>query len=432
MKKLIKIIAISLCLITVFSLCSCEIAKGTDGKDGLSAYDLAVKNGFKGTPEEWLESLKGEKGNPGNDGYNGENGKDGKDGQDGLSTPGNLDSELLSSYVVVTEHGVQPGSGADVSSAINKIITDNPNKTIYFPDGQYLVSSPIKTSSDPTKSVSLLLSNYAEIKATSAWTNNLSNAVIMLGDLNASSDVETPGSNYFLEGGIINGNKKANGVSIVSGRETRVEGVSIKNAIRGLHIKSRTDGSSADADIINVNITGTNTSSSIGVLIEGSGNTLENMRITSAKIGVKLTAGGNVLRDIHPLIGNMNLYSGSIGFFNVSGANWFDLCYADNFETAFKISNTETSSFINCYSYWWYKNSEHIGGYQITKKVGFHFLSKFNSTIQNTRINFSNDDQTNNAYLVVGTAGGTGTVLNPIIDQHNDDNTYKDYLVGNK
>jgi hypothetical protein len=28
----------------------------------LSAYAIAVKNGFEGTEEEWLESLKGEKG----------------------------------------------------------------------------------------------------------------------------------------------------------------------------------------------------------------------------------------------------------------------------------------------------------------------------------------------------------------------------------
>lgn len=33
---------------------------GKDGKNGLSAYDIAVKNGFVGTQEEWLESLKGE------------------------------------------------------------------------------------------------------------------------------------------------------------------------------------------------------------------------------------------------------------------------------------------------------------------------------------------------------------------------------------
>lgn len=35
---------------------------GVIGRDGKSAYELAVKNGFKGTVEEWLESLKGEKG----------------------------------------------------------------------------------------------------------------------------------------------------------------------------------------------------------------------------------------------------------------------------------------------------------------------------------------------------------------------------------
>lgn len=32
-------------------------ALGVPGKDGLSAYELALKNGFVGTEEEWLESL---------------------------------------------------------------------------------------------------------------------------------------------------------------------------------------------------------------------------------------------------------------------------------------------------------------------------------------------------------------------------------------
>lgn len=36
--------------------------------DGMSAYQLAVRVGFKGTLEEWLLSLKGEKGDKGNDG----------------------------------------------------------------------------------------------------------------------------------------------------------------------------------------------------------------------------------------------------------------------------------------------------------------------------------------------------------------------------
>lgn len=34
--------------------------KGKDGKDGDSAYQIAVKNGFVGTEQQWLDSLKNE------------------------------------------------------------------------------------------------------------------------------------------------------------------------------------------------------------------------------------------------------------------------------------------------------------------------------------------------------------------------------------
>lgn len=37
---------------------------GKDGENGASAYEVAVQNGFEGTEEEWLKSLKGEKGEP--------------------------------------------------------------------------------------------------------------------------------------------------------------------------------------------------------------------------------------------------------------------------------------------------------------------------------------------------------------------------------
>lgn len=38
---------------------------GKDGKDGLSAYEIAVVNGYAGTEVEWLASLKGADGQPG-------------------------------------------------------------------------------------------------------------------------------------------------------------------------------------------------------------------------------------------------------------------------------------------------------------------------------------------------------------------------------
>ena len=49
--------------------------KGDPGKDGLSAYEIAVKDGFSGSETEWLVSLRGAKG---------ENGADGKDGAQGI------------------------------------------------------------------------------------------------------------------------------------------------------------------------------------------------------------------------------------------------------------------------------------------------------------------------------------------------------------
>lgn len=39
------------------------------GEKGMSAYEIAVKNGFEGTEQEWLDSLKGQNGENGKDGY---------------------------------------------------------------------------------------------------------------------------------------------------------------------------------------------------------------------------------------------------------------------------------------------------------------------------------------------------------------------------
>lgn len=53
---------------------------------GESAYKTAVRNGFSGTEEEWLESLRGEPGEPGPQGEQGTRGEVGPAGADG-NTP---------------------------------------------------------------------------------------------------------------------------------------------------------------------------------------------------------------------------------------------------------------------------------------------------------------------------------------------------------
>jgi|SRR5699024_6926687 len=56
---------------------------GGGGSAGKSAYELAVEEGFEGSLEDWLESLKGEKGDPGDKGDPGEKGDPGDKGDPG-------------------------------------------------------------------------------------------------------------------------------------------------------------------------------------------------------------------------------------------------------------------------------------------------------------------------------------------------------------
>ena len=85
------------------------------GKDGKSAYEIAIEHGFVGTETEWLESLKGVDGKDGvngKDGCDGRNGvdglpgKDGKDGADGLPGRDGINgSDGKSAYIIAVEHG---------------------------------------------------------------------------------------------------------------------------------------------------------------------------------------------------------------------------------------------------------------------------------------------------------------------------------------
>ena len=76
------------------------------GKDGKSAFEIAIEHGFDGTEMEWLESLRGADGRNGIDGLPG---KDGKDGADGLPGRDGIDgingSDGKSAYIIAVEHG---------------------------------------------------------------------------------------------------------------------------------------------------------------------------------------------------------------------------------------------------------------------------------------------------------------------------------------
>lgn len=91
-KNNVKVRSVALILVvlvlvfTFIMFTACDSESGV----GLSAYEIAVKNGFEGTEEEWLASLKGTDGKDGKDGTNGLNGINGEDGEDGQNVLSSL------------------------------------------------------------------------------------------------------------------------------------------------------------------------------------------------------------------------------------------------------------------------------------------------------------------------------------------------------
>ncbi len=326
-------------------------------------------------------------------------------------------SEDAAGYLQITDY-VQPDTGEDVSAAVQAVIDANPNRTIFFPDGEYLFSAPVLTPAEPTLAVSLKLADFAVFKATEGWTKG--EAIVQLGGKNPANNTHTNGSNYSFEGGIIDGNGLANGISINSGRETAVRNVSIKNTVLGLHVMHGANNGSSDADIFGVNIIGTGSTESVGVLLEGFDNTLTNMRIGNVFTGVHVKSAGNILRNIHPLYySDYTDYENSCGFLIELGNNWFDYCYSDQFGIGFRTTSNDASTFHDCFIYWYSAN----GG----KHTAFKADRQFNSVITNFKIGF-NSDEVDNVVLAVGELGGTGTIENlDVSSSMADSNVYKFY-----
>lgn len=260
-------------------------------------------------------------------------------------------------FLVATDYVVADGV-TDVTDALQKLIDDNPNRTIYFPDGVYLISRPLVTPALPAHSVFLSLANYAVIKAADNWEGD---ALVRIGGKDfypgvIDNFIYDNGSNYGIEGGIFDGSNVANGIAVDAGREIRICKVSIKHTVIGLHVRKDPRYGSSDSDFSDINIVGNDTPQSIGVLVEGFDNTFTNMRIASINKGVVCLSGGNSFRNIHPLyiFHEGQDYESSIGFVIDSDNNFLNYCYSDQFAVGFKLSAGIRSNITDSFA-WWYR-----------------------------------------------------------------------------
>lgn len=312
------------------------------------------------------------------------------------------DEKRCPGFISVADHLPADGK-TDVSDALQKLIDSNPNRTLYFPDGTYLIAKPICTPAKPELSVDLRLSNYAVIKAAPEW--NSTEAMVRLGASHPANDIRPPGSNYSFTGGIIDGSGVAKGISIDGGRETKVRDVSMKRVLVGLHIKPGANSGSSDCDICDVNIVGNRATNSVGVLVEGHDNTFSNMRIADVYCGVRLLGAGNMLRNIHPLYTcGADAYEQSIGFDDRNWNTWMDFCYSDHFSVGFNLAPNSSGVYHKCFVMWYAANPGR-------RHTAIRSEGEFRTILRDFTIGFK-DNEAVNAVLEVGKPGGKGRIDN--------------------
>ncbi len=297
-------------------------------------------------------------------------------------------------YVIAT-----PAEG-DMHEELQKLINDNPNRTIYFPDGVYTVSAPLVISTEPEKRVSLRMSQYAVISVYNQNKWKKGDAVIHFGKGEAAdgSNVDAVGARCYLSGGTIDSKGIANAIQIDGKGNILISHIALKNCLMGITVN--TD----NVDIDSVTGRGNSSMESTHIILNGSHNTVTNLRMSNGYYGVKLTKEYNVLRNVHPLVSGSNSgNSGTTGFWDLSAGNFYDYCYADQHARSFRLCDGNTSILNGCYSYWWSaENDIHWGIFAD---------GRFNSVVYGTRIDMCHADTVDNAYLTVKEDGGDGKII---------------------
>lgn len=327
-------------------------------------------------------------------------------------------------YIVVTEF-LKANTGEDLAPKIQEIIERNPQKVIYFPDGEYIIGSPIYTPGNGVRSVALKLSDNAVIKASDDWKRS-DEAMIRMGGILSDSNGGTPGSDYYIEGGTIDGNGIADGISIDGGLHTAVKNLNVINTEIGVHIKNGVNSGSADTNIEHVNIVGNMSPSSVGVLVTALDNTIWNVRISNVQTGVKLTKGGNFMRDVHvTYTGGESMkssYSTSYGFYDMYDRNWYESCSSTDFAIAYNIAKSRTVM-TSCVARWTEAQSDAEMQVAIS-------TSRALPGIVRSLAAYYTAPADRCEYLVTAT-GGSGVIQDPIFDVNavNSD-SYREYLIG--
>lgn len=326
-----------------------QLASGNfKGATGESAYELAKDNGFTGTEEEWLESLKA-KPDPttedlnaahlGTDNtYIGNNTFTKLSVTESMQYKGHnvLTDDSLNFYMpTVKQYGAKGDGVTDDTGAIQQAINANVNGAVVFPPGTYLISSTITINNR------IALHFYgATVKATQNmgsmfYTDGHSwelNPVAMIGDevslfdLNGKASVGVRGSGLLYDHINITG-LPDNGIGIKCDGATKI----------------------ANCDIHN----GNSTSGTIGMQFNSSDCRMQHTVTVNIEVGAEINGDATYIDDFHPWSVAMPETNQSVGVRINSNGNFLSNFYPDTAYKCVEFMKQDATVIINhMYAFW--------------------------------------------------------------------------------
>ena len=277
---------------------------------------------------------------------------------------------LIDSPINVKLYGVVGDGVTDDSTAIQNIIDNNPGKTLYFPQGDYGITTPINLYKQNDKLVNIIMDNNATIK-------NISNTTIET-LFNVGYDENGihnrflfPNTSY-IKGGTLDCHNTNYGIKVYP--LLRLLEISDVNFIKinntGL-LSDYDSGNNIEVGNLHINNCyfqglSSNESNSTAIVINSTDNDIRNITIDRTKKGITVNGWGNNFINIHATAMFTNTPSSSqrndtICFEcnNTNSWNSFNNCYSDTYAIGFKV-NGSMLYLTECKTYWYYSDSNTI------------------------------------------------------------------------
>ena len=269
----------------------------------------------------------------------------------------------LNDKINVREYGAKGDGITDDTEAIQFCIDNFPHRNIYIPNGEYLISSPLKVKMGIEYQINLILEDNAIIKTNTEINALLEIANDTLGTYNRYS----PYGKMLVQGGVWDATNTTYAIYTTSNRKfTIFKDLYILNVANyGIYIDRGTVGSSSsDARLFNISISGNGADinpNAVGLYLYGTDNEIDVLRIQRIKKAMYLHSGGDLISNVHLTSSyskdnvTAEEYNNTIGIECDGGGTYiFSNLFVDTYAQSILISSNSVSVFIyNFYTVFW-------------------------------------------------------------------------------